>query len=123
MGNNCQSTQENIAVGHNLTIQNQAHLDQCAKCLRVFEEYKRLKRLFTLNSNGIAIPDGFVDAVMARIDQESTPALNDWFAKSQGQLSNVMSRPLCQWVLLCFGFLMSLSNLTRFVLLVLTPAS
>jgi hypothetical protein len=116
----CHATQENIASGVQLSSDEQRHLDACASCRRVFEEYRRLEALFAFDD--VVIPDGFADAVMARIGDAAVANHEDWFLTLQNRLAKFAMRPIAQWFLLSFALFVSVLNFIRLVLFLLTPA-
>ncbi len=120
--NVCGSVQESIAIGAKLGDEQQRHLSTCHQCQAVLSEYQQLENLFALNFEA-NIPLNFADAVMSRIEEESVPVLNDWFAHLQTKIFTLMGRPSSQWAMVSLGAAMSVSNLARFVLFILTPVS
>ena len=111
----CNAIQEWIAVGDVLDEASQEHVLVCASCGRLAAEWVALDDLVAHGlEGGIAVPDGFADRVMDRI--ESQPA-------ADSRIQSLLGRRWVQLALTQVGLAVAIANLLRFVFSTLVPAA
>ncbi|HEX7507965.1 MAG TPA: hypothetical protein VF550_14400 [Polyangia bacterium] len=111
----CNAIQERIVVGDILDEASQEHVLVCASCGRLTAEWVALDGLVAHGlAGGIAVPDGFADRVMDRI--ESQPA-------ADSRIQSLLGRRWVQLALTQVGLAVAIANLLRFVFSTLVPAA
>lgn len=111
----CPVIQERIAVGEILREDDQAHVLTCPGCSRVANLWLALDGEIVGHLDGaVKVPDGFADRVMAAIEEspQATPGVERWLGRRSVQL-----------VLANLGLAVAVTNIVRFVLGVLMPAT
>jgi hypothetical protein len=116
----CENTQEQIAVGGQLSSQQEQHLHACTKCSLLLSEYESLNLLVS-DSLSFEVPLGFADSVMSRIEAEETLPQDDWLAGLTRIGEKIMELPQAQYLALGAGGAVSILSLIRFGLFVIIP--
>ena len=112
----CASIQEQIAWDAQLPEAIQMHVLSCIDCNRIAMEFASLNSWVSEHLE-TSIPEGFADAVMARITSQvgaapDVPSL---------RVSRKFSSPWMQAALFAAGCVIAILNLIRFVLVVVLP--
>ena len=111
----CNAIQERIVVGEVLDEASQQHVLGCAGCGRLAAEWVALDGLVDHGlDGGVAVPDGFADRVMDRI--ESEPA-------ADSRIQSLLGQRWVQLALTQVGLAVAIANLLRFVFSTLVPAA
>lgn len=109
----CSRVQESIVAGAAMDANDQAHAVACPACARVAAECMALEGMVVEEMNGVVVPDGFADRVMARLgDDVAVSRLDGWLGRRWVQLA------LAQ-----VGLAVAIVNVVRFVLATLVPAA
>jgi hypothetical protein len=118
----CESVQEDIAWGRALGDVATAHAGSCPVCQTLASEIFRLDRVFAESvDTDIHVPAGFADRVMARIEiavPTGTARLG-----LAAPLIRLLERRTVQIVLAHGAMAFAVTNLMRFVVTVLVPAT
>ena len=111
----CNAIQERIVVGDVLDEASQAHVLACSSCSRLAADWVALDGLLAEGiSEGITVPDGFADRVMANLAPEPAPA---------ARFETLLGRRWVQLALAQVGVVVAIANLVRFVFSMLVPAA
>ena len=109
----CNTIQERIVVGEALDEVSQAHVVDCPLCARVAADLLVLDaRVADELSAAIAVPEGFADRVMSRLDEDPLT-----------RLDRLLDRRWVQVGLAYVGAALALVNMFRFVLSSLIPGA
>ncbi len=116
----CEETQGSIALGADLSREEDEHVRICGKCNLLLTEYQSLMLLLS-DSMDIDVPSGFADAVMNKIEMEEKSLASDWLEKYIIAFERLIAIPQAQYLAMGLGAAVSLINLIRFVFFVLIP--
>jgi hypothetical protein len=113
----CNAVQERIVLGEALDEVTQSHVLDCPRCARVAADFLALDaQVADELSSSVAVPEGFVDRIMATLDK--APLL-----RREGRFERLLGRRWVQVGLAYVGAAVAIVNLLRFVLGSLIPGA
>jgi len=90
----CNETQEEIAAGRRLSVEQQSHAATCAGCAAIAASYSLLDA--TLETFAPVVPDGFAERVMGLVAAEAAPGRPArWFERRPIQLLVANAAAVC----------------------------
>ena len=111
----CNLIQERIVAGDALDETSQAHTLACASCARVVAGWLALDSAIADGIEAsLAVPDGFVDRVMAGLAAEG---------RASTRLERVFGRPWVRVALANIGLAVAVANLLRMLFSTLLPVA
>jgi len=109
----CNRIQESIVAGGSLDEAGQAHVVACASCAGVAAEWLALDGAITDGLEGMDVPAGFADRVMAAVAAD---------APGSSRVEHMLERPWLKIALANVGLVVAITSVLRFVFSTLLPA-
>ena len=118
----CNRVQEEIVWSKELSEEAQQHVLSCESCKHIAFGFSNLNSVMEQHFDA-AVPDGFADRVMERINKQSSLTTLDWSAILAQRFDALLGTKAMQLCMTSFGVVFALLNLVRFVFGVVLPAT